>query len=102
MFKLTICYQTVTPESASRGDFASTGIGDTLEFDSIQEIAEYITDNYGGIEPSSSQFHKGIWYTEIDPEVDLYTAEETSHTFHIEGATREQEVELYNLLMKRS
>jgi len=41
-------------------------------------------------------------YTEIDPEVDLYTAEETSHTFHIEGATREQEVELYNLLMKRS
>lgn len=98
--KLDITYQIVTKQSAKQGDFEDQGFYEQdIEFDSIEELAEYIKDNCNGLEPSSSVFHKGIYYSSTDAEVDYNDGSETYYSYHVNNLTELQEKELYSLLM---
>lgn len=95
--KIKTTYSKTTPESVSIGDFSETGWinkrGET--FETVTEAAEFIT-NSGGIEPSSSCFHKGMWYSTGFSISDYQTGEEEENAFHLYGFTEEEELELYN------
>lgn len=91
-------YAIVTPESASMGDFAETGfVYQDKEFSSLLEMAQEIREA-GAIEPSSSDFHKGVWYSTIDTEIDYVTGEETTFSFHPD-LTEEEEREIFSMIM---
>ncbi len=97
---IKITYDIVTHESAALGDFAETGWINKkgITFDSIQECAEYLVDQ-GPFEPSSSLFHKGIYYTQADPDIDLHTGDQERYTFHCYNMSEKQELELYTRLI---
>jgi hypothetical protein len=61
--------------------------------------AKYIVQNSGSLEPSSSQFHQGVWYSST--ESDMRTGDQIETSFHIVSATPEQEQELYGLITQR-
>lgn len=78
-------YEIVTPESAEHGDVESRGwvddTGQSMEPDAYDiadgktrvDLALEFFSNLGYVEPSSSAFHPGVWYTE--PEYGLGTRE---------------------------
>lgn len=112
MKALKVYFQTVTPESAAEGDYDSMGEHNThdvmpdkydtaIGLTSPQIAAALISETYGYIEPSSSKFHKSIWYSTIDAEQDYKTGEETNYTIHAEGFTEAEERELYQILTNR-
>lgn len=110
---ITTTYQTVTPESAADGDFSDQGFededGESMlpdEYDieegitAVDKAVEFMK-NKGGNEPSSSQFHTGVWYTTPDPDRNYETGEDTYYSFHLKGFTPEEEEEIYNKMKLR-
>lgn len=96
--KIKIYYQTISPESAENGDFESMGEWDNINCDknaSIEEIIQLI-EGYGYLEPSSSQFHKNIWYSTINPEVNYKTGTEKYYTIHFDLFPESKQNEIYN------
>lgn len=73
---IKITYDIVTPESAEHGDVESSGwideIGQSMEPDPYDiadkktrvDLALDFFSNLGYLEPSSSAFYPGVWYTE--------------------------------------
>lgn len=66
---------------------------------SPKEAARYIIDELGFVERSSSVFHPGDWYTQIDAQFDMNSGGERRDSFHPEGTVREL-CELDRALMK--
>jgi len=92
-FKLDVTYQIVTEESARAGDYAETGFEHKdMEFDSLYEMIDYMLKE-GAAEPSSSQFHEGVWYSTVDPIHDrafFERGEEKTLSFHPKGESPEE------------
>ena len=60
--------------------------------------AKYILDNdCGNLEPSSSQFHPGIWYS--CRYVDM-KGKHNESSFHVKNATPEEEQEIFNIISR--
>lgn len=93
--KIKTTYQIVTHESAAIGDCAESGWidEDGVPFASVQDAAEFLIDN-GARYPSSTMFHKGLWYSG-DPDTDYRTGAEETHSFHLYDFTPDQEKEVY-------
>lgn len=66
-------------------------------FDSIADIVNEIMSE-GSVEPSSSIYHRNIWYSSIDADVDYKTGDSTGYSFHPSDMTEDQERYLYNIL----
>ena len=49
-----------------------------------------------GAEPSSSRFHAGLWYSDIDPDRDYATGADERHSYHLEGFTEEEERAIFD------
>ncbi len=82
MFIMSKTFELITPESATYGDAEERGFEyKNKAFDSIEDMAEEIFYD-GSVEPSSTQFHEGVWYTTIDPERNYRTGSETYYSFH--------------------
>lgn len=99
-FKMTKCFQSITPESAENGDFSETDfVYENREFGSLEEMADEIRSE-GYIEASSYPVENivGVWYTTTEPEINYFTAEEKYYTFHPECLTIEETIQLHNLL----
>lgn len=95
-----IYYQTITEESSRNGDFDKTGEWDEISCDTVLEVMD-VFQGYNSVEPSSSQFHKGIWYTTIDPEKDdayYRKGVEKYYTLHLKGFDEEEERAVYRAL----
>lgn len=92
-------YSQITPESASNGDFSETGWIDEKgeSFDSVEEAVDWLKRE-GAIEPSSTCFHPGIWYSTGFVCVDYSDGTEEERAFHLKGFTPEEEREVYELL----
>jgi hypothetical protein len=101
-------YEVVTPESAAEGEAAETGWED--EAGQLIEPDEYDIEEYesefaavvalacramGFVQPSSSRWHRGVWYTDIEPDMDYATNAETSNSFHLEGFTPAEELAIF-------
>lgn len=98
---LAVTFQTVTPESAEQGDFADHGYHDFLDCTSTEDEtavdqAIYEIKKAGASEPSSSQFHQGIYYTTPDSEKDYSTGEETTYSYHPHNFTPEEEKAIWD------
>ena len=101
-FTMSKTYQVVTPESATKGDFADHGFEyKDHKFDSLLEMAEEI-HNEGATEPSDSSGNPHTWYSSTDPEMDHHTGEETTYAFHPEGLSDIEARELYKMVTNES
>ena len=108
---IDIAYEIVTPESAEHGDIEDQGweeqdiFMEPDEYDSDDGITaadkaiEFISDR-GPVEPSSSVFGPGVWYTTTDSEKDFRTGSETRYSFHLNNFTTEEERQIFNKLTK--
>ncbi len=111
--RIATTYQVVTPESAEQGDYADQGWededGESMvpdEYDveeektAVDKAVEFLTDK-GGLEPSSSHFNTGVWYSTIDPERDFHSGEEKYYSFHLKGFTPEEEAQIFEKINLR-
>jgi hypothetical protein len=88
-----------TPDDMDLSDAEDTLWDDEIEeltkeeifLHAVVKLAEKEILEKGGVEPSSSQFHKGIWYTQIDSDKDYATGADERWSFHLDGFTEEQE-----------
>ncbi len=107
MRRIKIAYDIVDEESVQVGDFAETGWidekgvevdpdecdineADGIEADAIVNLAVEIIQQNGGVEASSSRFHEGVWFTQIDCEMN-----EQRYSFHLDGFTEEEQRTIY-------
>jgi len=98
--KLSKTYEVWSMEAIELGDTDDRGFEyQDMEFDSIEDMAKEMLSE-GCLEPSCNVFHRNIWYSSIDADVDYKTGDSTGYAFHPSDMTAEQEQELYNLLTK--
>lgn len=105
MRKIRISYETVTPESAAEGDIADSG---WIEEEGITiDPDEYDIEEHGGksaavvamvietigryVEPSASCFFPGVWYTDVDSNIDYRTGAENRRSYHLSGFSEDEE-----------
>lgn len=78
--------------------------GRTIDADStgsyVEDAVRFLRDE-GAIHASSTQFHKGIWYSTEYSTTDYGTGEEEERSFHLKGFTEEEEREVYDALKRR-
>jgi hypothetical protein len=67
--------------------------------DVAEAAARWLRDK-GYLEPSSSHFHPGTWYSATQEDYDR-EGWSTTRSFHLEGFTPEEEQKIFNLLMAR-
>lgn len=91
-------YEIITQESVAEGDAAERGwLNEEGElFGSADEVARHLRDK-GVIEPSSSCFHKGVWYN-TESQQNMHTGAYESESYFIHGATVGQERRIFKKL----
>lgn len=114
MKKIRIAYEIISPESAEQGDVEERGwIDEEGEFmdpsildaesTAVDLAITYIEDNIGadGIEPSSSDFHKGVWYTTYKRKEEYDTGRYIHWSFFLDNFTEEEEKEIFERITGR-
>jgi len=109
--RVKITYEIITPESAEEGDVAESGWEDdegvsmTLDEWDIEEettlaekTAKWLYDE-GAIEPSSSHFYPGTWYTAYGDQ-DYRTGAYKNRSFHLHDFTPDEERQVWDELNK--
>lgn len=94
---IKIYFQTISEKSSKSGEFESMGEYDIINVDTVADVLDAIED-YGYLEPSSSEFHNGIWYTTSEPDTDLKTGIETYYTIHFNDASEVEQRSIYKEL----
>lgn len=110
---ITTSYYTITPESAENGDFEDHGwcdeegksmLPDEFEIEegitAVDKAVDFLENVRYTTEPSSSEFHDGIYYSTVDPEQNYTTGEDTYYTCHLNGFTTEEEFDIYKKITK--
>ena len=92
MPKIITTYEIITEESAEDGEAAEQGFGDPIDDVGVEEACELLH----GLEPSSSQFHVGIWYTSYG-EMDILSGNYENTSYHLDRQewTEEQQRAIY-------
>lgn len=110
--RILISFATVSPESAEDGDFSETGWIDEDgvscvpdEYDradgkTTTDLAIKLLRDDGATEPSSTHFHKGVWYSDHGDE-DYSTGENTTKSYHLHGFSVPQERKIFAAMTKR-
>ena len=107
-----ITFSRTTPESAEAGDFSETGFEDegiSLEPDKYDredgltavDLAVKMLKTEDADEPSSTRFHKGIWYSTSWQVVSYRTGEEEERSFHLKGFSEREEREVFEEMTRR-
>jgi len=89
MIKITTTYQVVSPESAELGDVESQGWHDEEgeTFETAQEAAEYLSDNFAHHPSESPSTNCKSWSTDGDK--DYVTGNDKYYTYHIEASDKD-------------
>lgn len=89
---IRISYEIITPESAEDGDVEERGWEDEegTEYDDVEEAIRLLR----GSEPSSSEFHKDVWYTSYGDQ-DTHDGSTTNLSYHLSGWSEEDERTIY-------
>lgn len=106
--RIRVTFETVTEESARDGEVAERGWEDEegepmLDEDDpdreevVENAVEYLTSN-GATEPSSSAFHRGVWYRQTDADINYRTGAARYRSYHLVGFTAEEEREVFEEL----
>ena len=100
MGRIRTSYEVITEESAAEGDVAESGwVDEEGEVLGVTAAIEWLRSK-GPLEPSSSQFHKGIWYSGPS-EQDMHTGEWYQEAYHLAGYTEAQQQRIYSALFPR-
>jgi len=110
---ITVSYDIVTPESAEEGDVAESGWEDEEGVDmtpdeidiedglsAVDKAVDYLQKN-GPMEPSSSRFAPRTWYTHQEGQ-DPSDGSYTSYSYHLNGFTQDEELEIYQRMMGKN
>ena len=105
---IKISYTLYTPEAIEAGDAAEHGWVDEegvdmepdesdleLDLTAADKATDFLIDE-GATEPSSTQWHTGVWYSWPDLRIDGDDSEMRS--YHLYGFTPAQEKEIYRLI----
>lgn len=109
---VNIYFSRTTPESVEDGEFSETGVVEEnypLEPDTWDreegltpvDLAEKLLRKEGATDPSSSHFHRGVWYSTGFEVVSYRTGEEEEKTFHLRGFTEAEEREVFHAITRR-
>lgn len=103
--RVRISYEVITEDSAWEGAAAERGWDDQKGVpmlddgedrdDLIDNTVRFLKKN-GASEPSSSQFHAGVWYTNFDPDIEVRSGKSTYRSYHLVEFTRQEEQEIFN------
>ena len=85
-------YEIITEESAADGEAEERGFSDPIDNVTVVEACVLLH----GCEPSSSQFHVGIWYT-MYGEMDIFSGKTENVSYHLDSQewTEEQQRAIY-------
>lgn len=99
MGRIRTSYEVITEESAAEGDAAERGwVDEEGEVLGVNAAIEWLRSK-GPLEPSSSQFHKGIWYS--GPSEDDEYGGMYQEAYHLAGFTEAQQQRIYEGVMPR-
>lgn len=96
--KVRISYETVTPESAEIGDAEEHG---WIDEEGTGHDVESAIRLLQGKEPSSSHFHLGIWYTDIDGDIDFRSGAETRQSYHLDNFSEIEQRAIFDGVKRR-
>ncbi len=99
--RIVVTYSKTTPESVEDGDFSDTGWIDEegTRFNSPAEAIRFLKSE-GATNPSSTHFHKGIWYS-TDWSVNSYqTGEEEQRSYHLKGFNEREAKMIFDAIEK--
>lgn len=100
MGRIRTTFDVITEESAAEGDVAERGwVDEDGEVLGVNAAIEWLRSK-GPLEPSSSQFHKGIWYSGPS-EQDMHTGGWYQEAYHLAGFTEAQQQRIYSALFSR-
>lgn len=85
-------FDIVTEESAAEGDAAEHG---WLDEEGTEFTVEEAIEKLEFCEPSASQFHPGVWYTQKEGDTDYQTGEVTTESYHLVGFTEAEQREIF-------
>lgn len=86
---ITTTYEIVTPASAFDGEAEERG---WIDEEGTEYTVSEAVDLLEGTEPSSSEFHEGVWYTDYEYETDHRTGAVENRSYHIKGPAELQEL----------
>jgi len=75
--------------------------GDVLIEDTYARAAYRWLQGKGFVEPSSSNFHYGVWYSTIDDEIDFRTGERKQYSFHLVDFSPLEEDQIFHAIKNR-
>ena len=82
-YRITVTYEVVSPESAEQGDTEETGVEGEYDNSNLYDLIEDYLLRVGGLVPSASYFHPGVWYSESDGDLDYKTGHVTTKSYHL-------------------
>jgi hypothetical protein len=94
---IAVTYEIVTPESAEEGDAAERGWED--EQGAEYTLSEAI-EKLRGLEPSSTAFHPGVWYSDCDGDTDYRTGEVKYLSYHLVDFSVEDQRAIFDAVTK--
>lgn len=100
MGRIRTTFEVVTEESAAEGGAAERGwVDEEGEVLGVEAAIKWLRDK-GPLGPSSSQFHKGIWYSS-EPVPTLENGEWYQEAYHLAGFTEAQQRRIYEGVVGR-
>ena len=66
----------------------------------VNQAVQFLEDE-GGVNPSSTAFHIGVWYSTEFSVTDYGTGEEEERSFHLKGFSPEEEAAIYKEVTRR-
>lgn len=107
---IKVTFTTITPGEEGEDYGEEHGwideVGSEIELDdydreegvTIADKAAKFLEDEGASEASSSHFHRGIWYSTSDDDVNYRTGEHTQRSYHLYGFTPAEEQEIFKLV----
>ena len=93
-----LAYEQIWDEAAlEAGEADQAELVETIEPDNIGDAIRELRN--AGVDPSSSYFCDGMWYT--SSETDIFTGDVIERSYFLEGATAAQAEHIYNGLFGR-
>lgn len=99
-----VTYDLLTEESVAAGDTEDGGFDgyesceqEEPEVNAMDRAIHYLTREHC-VEPSSSHFHEGVWYSDADGDTDYRTGDETRHSYHPTNFTVDEQRAIFNAI----
>lgn len=102
---IVVNYVIRTEESDEFGEPEESGNADEIPCNDVEDALNYLKRK-GPFYPSASSFNERnvstVWLSEVEPEEDHRTGARTYHTFHLEGFSPDEMLDIYSELDRKN